>query len=98
MRAVGSAADGDSQQALLQGVQAMPVHEDDHAGGDARFSAASAIRDRTYRGGARGREAGARAHARVERLSANAQTAGAGVVARGERLARPMVAVDTVLF
>src|SRR5271169_501027 len=93
MRAVGPPADGDSRQALLQGVQAMPIHEDDHAGGNARFAAPPALRDRTDRGGARRREAGAGAHARAERLSANPQN-----VASGEQLARPMVAVDTVLF
>src|ERR1700730_14276688 len=97
MWAVRSAADGDSGQAFLQGVQAMPVHEDDHAGGDARFATSSALRNRTQRRSARGRQAGAREDARAERLSANAQQA-AGGVASGERLARPMVAVDTVLF
>src|SRR5277367_6010059 len=93
MRAVRSPADGDSRQALLQGVQTMPVHEDDHARGNARFAAPPAVRDRTDRGRAPRREAGAGAHARAERLSANPQN-----VASGEQLARPMVAVDTVLF
>src|ERR1700730_7346872 len=93
MRALGSAADGDSRQAFLQGVQAMPVHEDDYAGGDARFAASSALRNRTQRRSARGRPPGTREDARVERLSADAHS-----VASGERLARPMVAVDTVLF
>src|SRR5258708_7680555 len=97
MRAVGPAPDGDSRQALLQGVQAMPVHEDDHAGGDARFATASALRNRTQRRSARGRAPRAREDARAERLSANAQAVGGGVSA-GERIARPMVAVDTVLF
>src|SRR6202044_670612 len=86
-------ADGDSRQAFLQGVQAMPIHEDDHARGNARFAEAPALRDRTDRGRARRREAGPGAHARAELLSANPQN-----VASGEQLARPMVAVDTVLF
>src|SRR5271163_5281039 len=102
MRAVGQAADGDSRQAFLQGVQAMPVHEDDHARGDARFDSPSAIRNRTYRGRARGREAGAGADARAERLNAKPKSAAAGVGesmagtaarATGEKPARPMVAV-----
>src|SRR5260370_17324232 len=97
MRAVGPAPDGDSEQALLQGVQAMPFHEDDHARWDARFATASALRNRTQRGSARGRAPGAREDARAERLSANAQGVG-GRVSSGERIARPMVAVDTVLF
>src|ERR1700691_640885 len=70
----------------------MPVHEDDHARGDARFAATPSLRNRNDRGRARGREPRAGAHARVERLSANAPTVAS------ERLARPMVAVDTVLF
>src|SRR5260370_2968165 len=97
MRAVGPAPDGDSEQALLQGVQAMPFHEDDHARWDARFATASALRNRTQRRSARGRAQGAREDARAERLSANAQAVGGGVSA-GERIARPMVAVDTALF
>src|SRR5258708_34507632 len=96
MRAVGPAPDGDSEQALLQGVQAMPFHEDDHAGGDARFATASALRNRTQRRSARGRAPRAREDARVEHLSANAHAIG-GVSSR-ERIARPMVAVDTVWF
>src|SRR5277367_634766 len=94
MRAVRPPADGDSRQAFLQGVQAMPVHEDDHARGDARFAPIPSLRNRADRGRARGREAGAGAHARAERLSPVAQN----VVASGDQIARPMVAVDTVLF
>ena len=45
VRAVGPPADGDSRQALLQGVQAMPLHEDDHARGRARFAAPPPLRD-----------------------------------------------------
>src|SRR5579862_1757703 len=75
----------------------MPVHEDDHARGRARFAAPPPLRDRADRGRARGRQAGAGADARAERLSGSAQGVAAGAV-HGERLARPMVAVDTVLF
>src|SRR6202171_553063 len=75
----------------------MPVHEDDHARGYARFTATSALRNRTQRRSARGRQAGAREDARAERLSANAHQVADGAAA-GERLARPVVAVDTVLF
>src|SRR5260370_8080002 len=73
----------------------MPVHEDDHARGDARFSSPPALRNRTQRRSARGRQAVAREDARAERLSANAQQVGPG---SGERIARALVAVDTVLF
>src|ERR1700741_3952138 len=97
MRAVGPTADGDTRQAFLQGVQAMPFHEDDHARGDARFASPPALRNRPDRGRSRRRETGAGADARAERLSASAQHAGGHVVAE-QRLARPMVAVDTVLF
>ena len=61
-------ADGDSGQAFLQGVQALPLHEDDHARGHARFAAQPALRNRTSRRGARGGEARAGADARIGRL------------------------------
>src|SRR5206468_2279627 len=54
-------------------------------------------RNRTQRRGARGREAGTGADARTQRVN----VAAAADVADGEserRLARPMVAVDSVLF
>src|SRR5579862_1253660 len=108
MRAVGPPADGNSRQAFLQGVQAVPVHEDDHARGNPRFAPTPAVRNRSDRGRARGRETGAGTHARAEHLSANVQSGAraaaresmAGTAARptDEELARPMVAVDTVLF
>ena len=41
VRTVGSPADGDSREALLQGVQALPLHEDDHARRHARFACAT---------------------------------------------------------
>src|SRR5260370_22241562 len=94
MRAVGPAPDGDSEQALLQGVQAMPFHEDDHARWDARFATASALRNRTQRGSARGRAPGAREDARAERLSANAQAIG-GRGSSGDRPPRPIRRADT---
>src|SRR5713101_2643610 len=78
-------------------MQTMPLHEDDHARGHARFAEASALRNRTQRGGSRGREASAGEDARAQRLIGNPQSDSASG-ALGERLARPMVAVDTVLF
>ena len=56
------------EQALLQGVQALPLYEDDHARRHARFAAQPALRDRTARRRARRRAPRAGADARAGRV------------------------------
>src|SRR5215469_9931432 len=95
---VRSPAHGDTRKALLQGMQTMPVHEDDHPRRHPRFAPQSSLRSQPSRRRTRGGAEGAGADARVERLSNPAAAADHGAAQSADRFERPRVAVDTVLF
>src|SRR5207253_2018604 len=58
--ALGSSAAGGTGQEVLQELQALPLHEDDHARGNARRAAGSRARDRPRRGRALAAQTGIR--------------------------------------
>src|SRR6266851_5426309 len=71
MRTIGSAVDGDSRQAFLQGLQTLPFHENDHLGGYLGLAASPPSSYRIGRSGTRRCEVSAREDAGIERLNSN---------------------------